>query len=251
MEYRKYVTVKDLLYKKFMSDKVFLGSREYNVNQNGKDYTIVVEKYKDFKVLDVAGKIKIFRLPQREDFIIWSDWVDVTDNPLYTVKNILNGSLSFSNSFLEGTDGTGKTTVTNALAEEGIITEDRCYDAITKHVMDEEAKQDARVASVENFLKNNPEKNVVFLYLSDRKEHHRRIFGRGRKPTKADLRAFAKQDRYLDIYDKLKHYNNLFLVDVVGKTPEQMKEIVKTIVLKKENVNQIKNSLQSKQDRVL
>ena len=77
------------------------------------------------------------------------------------VGNILSGSVVQTNTYIEGADGTGKTTAVNGLASRGVMTTDRCVQHITK-VMNQDDKK-IIVDSVQSFLESNPSAKVIFL----------------------------------------------------------------------------------------
>ena len=188
--------------------------------------TLIINRV--FFVQNINGIIDLFLIPTDSSIFINKDFLDVTNNILFDVDKICNNSLSVTNTYVEGADGTGKTTVVNGLAAKGVITIDRCVEHVTK-IMNQNNRQ-LIVDSVKSFLENNPSSKVIFLFVSDKEEHYKRIFSR-ELISEFDKTAFDLQEKYLYVYEKLKDYENLYLVDTHKKTPEQVQDECKQIAL--------------------
>ncbi|MBQ3158554.1 MAG: hypothetical protein IJB98_02550, partial [Clostridia bacterium] len=172
-----------------------------------------------FFIQNIDGVVELFLIPEGSNIFVNKDFLDVTNNPVFLVDNILSGSVVLTNTYIEGADGTGKTTAVNGLASRGVMTTDRCVQHITK-VMNQDDKK-IIVDSVQSFLESNPSAKVIFLYVSDREEHYKRIFSR-EMISDYDRTAFDLQEKYLYTYNRLKHFKNLYLVDTYNKSPEKV-----------------------------
>lgn len=232
--FNKFVCMKKNLKDRFLSGKKFIMSRSNDYEFNGKETKIITEEWLDeevgspFFIQNIDGIVELFLIPEDSNIFVNKDFLDVTHNPVFLVDNILSGSVVQTNTYIEGADGTGKTTAVNGLASRGVMTTDRCVQHITK-VMN----QDDRgliVNSVQSFLEANPTSKVIFLYVSDREEHYKRIFSR-EMISAYDRTAFDLQEKYLYAYDKLKHFKNLYLVDTYNKSPEQVQYECEKIAL--------------------
>lgn len=222
--FKRYIDVKEVMYKYFIKDKTLVNTEI--VHFNGVE--VKRDDYAEgFSVFWYDNKLRLYVIPENPGFKILEDMIDVTDNPHYKLSNIAKGGLFFTGAYIEGTDGTGKTTLTQGLAKKGIITEDRLVEQVSK-IMERDVPEQARLRSVEMFLKNNPDKKLIIMVLSDKKELKKRIFGRDRV-TEYDLRAVDKQDLYIQTYEKLKRYKNIYLVDILNRDKHEVQGIVADI----------------------
>ncbi|MFA6859782.1 MAG: hypothetical protein WCR30_00110 [Clostridia bacterium] len=224
-----YITLKDVLYKRFVLDKNYVSSELKEIVWNGKKNTIKIDLYKECRILNINDKIKLIYIPIDSNIFIYDDLVDVTKNPLFKIENILNGSLVFSDTIIEGADGVGKTTIATSLAQQGIIVKDRCVENISK-IMSDEMLQSKRNEIIEKFVKSNPNQKIVVIYMSDENEMWKRICSRERI-SEYDKKAIETQKHYLESFNRLKDYKNVFLVNCLNKTREDMFEIVKKITI--------------------
>lgn len=233
LDFKKYICMKKNLKDRFLSDKQLLDVQcdEYESEDS---FNIKTEIWLDpktgntFFIQNVDGIIDLFLIPSSSNIFINKDFLDVTKNSLYEIDNILNNSIAVTNTYIEGADGTGKTTVVNGLASRGIITIDRCVEYVTK-VMNQNDRA-LIVNSVRSFLEKNPTSKMIFLYVSDKDEHYKRIYNR-EIVSEFDKTAFELQDKYLYAYEKLKDYKNLYLVDTYNKTPEEVQKNCEAIAL--------------------
>lgn len=157
-----------------------------------------------------------------------NDFIDVTLNEKYLLKNIFKGSLKKTNVVIEGADGVGKSTLAKNLALEGILVQDRAVKEITQK-MREEISDITRINGVEEYLKEDEKRKVFFLYLSDEKVLKERIYTR-EFVSEFDKKAIIFQRLYLDTFDKLRNYKNLFLIDCLNKTEEDLLTEIKELI---------------------
>ena len=234
VKFKKYICMKKNLKDRFLSDKIFISNAENEVAYHGKNYKILSELWKDsktgeyFSIQNVSGIVELYFIPEKSNIFVNKDFLDVTKNLIYTQANILSGSVIKTNTYIEGADGTGKTTAVNGLAASGILTIDRCVEFVTK-IMNQNDRG-LIVNSVEYFLKNNPNADLIFLYVSNKDEHYKRIFNR-EIVSDYDKTAFELQEKYLYTYNALKQYKNLHLVDTFNKSMQQVQDECKAIAL--------------------
>mgnify|MGYP001111242964 CR=1 FL=1 len=213
---KTYIMLKDSAEKNFLLDKNILKKKAAFVN--GKKITI--EKYASFSSMDIQDTVRLFYIPEKSDVEVNKNFIEVTENRNYKVDNILKGSLRKTNLVIEGGDGAGKSTLVNELAQKGILTQDRAVEEVTRS-MKTYLTRDERIQKVERYLRNNPAKNLVFLYISDENVLHDRVFNR-EIVDEFDKEAIVTQRLYLDTYNTLKNYPNLFLVDGLNKNPQEI-----------------------------
>lgn len=226
-----YITLKENLMQKFLSDKALLTNEPevQIVNVNGVRKKIETYLYNGFNIVNVNNIVCLINIPQDSDIFVYRDFIDVTQNSRFDINNILNGTVNLANLVIEGTDGVGKTTVAKALAMRGWLCEDRCVSVITKN-MKPEISEDVRLNAVSSYLENNRMKKILFLHLSDENELLRRIYSRG-EVTEYDRQAVIFQRLYIETYMKLKDYTNLYLVDCSNKSISQMIEEIEKFIL--------------------
>lgn len=221
---KRYIALKDNLERIFLSDKKIINTKE--LYRCGKK--IIIEKYDGFYSVIILGVIRLFFISDKSTIKKHPDFIDVTSNELYNIKNIIGGSLKNTNIIIEGADGTGKSTLVNELAQMGYLCQDRAVYNITQSIR-EYIPKDKRLKDIKSFLVTNADKKVVFLYLSCEEELKRRIFSR-KEVTEYDKKAIVFQRLYLDTYDSLKSCENLYSIDVLNKTPKQLAdEVIKLI----------------------
>jgi len=237
LNFCKYVCMKKNLKDRFLSDKELIVTKYIDYQLDDKTYQIVAEEWLDTKtcrtffIHNINNIVDLFLIPTDSNIFVNRDFLDVTNNPKFEVNNICNNSVVVTNTYIEGADGTGKTTAVNGLAAKGIMTIDRCVEHITR-IMNQNDRQ-LIVDSVGTFLKNNPKTKVIFLYVSDKDEHYKRVYNR-ELISEYDKTAFELQEKYLYAYEKLKKYKNLYLIDTYNKTPEQVQVACEAIALGKD-----------------
>lgn len=220
---KKYVALKDNLERIFLLDKTNINS--YTLKK-GK-YIIQIKEYNGFSTVNIDGIITIFYFFD-ETQKPFNDFIDITLNEKYLLKNILRGSLKKINVVIEGADGVGKSTLVRQLANKGYITQDRAVREVTKK-MREEISIEERIESVKKYLYSNKERKLIFLFLSNEKELEDRINTR-EKISEYDKKALIFQRLYVDTYNQLSGIKNLYLLDCLGKTPvDLVNEIEKLI----------------------
>ena len=222
---RKYIALKDNLARIFIQDKRQIN--QYTLKKES--ITWLIKHYQTFITVEISG-IMIFYFFNEIGEKPFEDFIEVTSNKRFLLKNILQGSVTKLNLVIEGADGVGKSTIVKKLAEEGYLAQDRAVEEITKQ-MREEIPNDIRITRVREYLKTNIKRKVIFLYLSNVEELKKRIFSR-EKVSEYDKKAVIFQQLYLDTYTHLQNHNNLYLLDCSEKSPHQLlKEIKKLIEL--------------------
>lgn len=221
---KKYVALKDNLGRIFLSDKTKVDSYEVKIREN----EILVENYNGFSTVNINKKITIFYFSNEAKQKPFDDFIDVTQNSLYELKNILDGSLKQTNMVIEGADGVGKSTLVTELAYKGYITQDRAVKEVTRKMREEISKQN-RIQDVKEYLEEDTNRKLIFLYLSDENVLKQRIESR-ENISEYDKKALIFQRLYLDTYNELKDFSNIYIIDCLGKTPtELVKEIERLI----------------------
>lgn len=224
MNMKKYIALKDNLGRIFLSNKIKIDSYKVKIREN----IILVEIYEGFATVKINQIITIFYFFDETKERPFNDFIDITQNDLYSLKNILNGSLKNTNIVIEGADGVGKSTLVTELANNGYITQDRAVEEVTKK-MKEEVSREYRVQSVKEYLQMNRDRKLIFLYLSNQEVLKKRIESR-ENISEYDKKALIFQKLYLDTYNELENFDNIYIVDCLGKTPKDLsKEIVKLI----------------------
>lgn len=215
---KRYICVKKVLYERFMRDKSVI--KRYTKTLHGFKY--IVTYYGEFFTLDVVGIIKLFYFPENPSFFMYRDFIDVTNNSLYSLSSIVSGKIRNTGIILEGADGSGKTTLCKEFAKCGYLMEDRCVKSISK-IMEADIPLDQRVDSVKQFLVTHPNNIVIFLNNTDDKEIMRRIYSR-EEVSKYDMQALKKRDLYHETFMKLQKYeiNNIKEIDITNKSVKQI-----------------------------
>ena len=219
---KTYIALKDNLERIFLSDKVLI--RKWIIKKGSKE--VFVEKYKGFYSIKIPDIIRLFFISQNSTIKPHNDFIDVTGNKLYKISNILNGSLKKINIIIEGADGLGKSTLVNELAQQGYLSQDRAIHEVTQS-MREYIPKEIRVENVRKYLAENKNRRLIILYLSDEEVLRERILNR-EEISEYDKKAIIYQRLYIDTYFALKDFENIFLIDVLGKSPKQIAtEIIK------------------------
>lgn len=219
---KKYVALKDNLGRIFLSDKIKINSYKLNIGKN----EILVENYKGFLTININKIITIFFFSDGER--PFDDFIDVTQNDLYVLENVLKGSLKKTNIVIEGADGVGKSTLVAELAYKGYITQDRAVKEVTRKMREEIPKED-RIRDVKEYLEMDRNRKLVFLYLSDETVLRQRIESR-KNISEYDKKALIFQKLYLDTYNQLKSFDNIYVIDCLGKTPKDLVEEIEKLI---------------------
>lgn len=232
MKYKIYVSMKNNLLMHFRNNNLFIKKLNYTIFKNNKVFNITLEYYKGFSICNINNCIELIIYDVNSNIALFEDFIDVTNNYLYQIPNILNGSLHYTNAIIEGADGVGKTTITINLAKKGIIIYDRDVENITKKMKPHILKQQ-RINYVEKFLKADFNRKLIILYLSDEKELINRITNRG-NITDFDRNSLVFQQIYLETFYSLKNYPNIFLIDCshksINSVTYEVQELLKNFI---------------------
>lgn len=221
---KKYIALKDNLERIFLSKKTKTNSYTVKKEKN----SILVEHYDGFITVNINKIISIFYFFNETAEKPFDDFIDVTVNNMYSLNKILQGQLKKTNIVIEGADGVGKSTLVSLLAEKGYLTQDRAVKEVTQKMREEISKKE-RVENVKQYLEFDESRKLVFLYLSDEAELKKRINMR-ENISEYDKKALIFQKLYIDTYNQLKYFDNLYIIDCLGKTPlDLVKEIEKLI----------------------
>lgn len=170
-----------------------------------------------------------------QEYIPEETFIEVTDNPIYSNKNIANGSIKKSNVIVEGTDAVGKTTTISKLLADGIVCQDRCEKVISKNMLFDISNEKRGEEIYSEYFSKPNDFTILFLVNFDEKELMRRVTSRG-KISEFDLDAYKYGLLYKETYDYMcSNYNiknKLRLVDCTGLGIEEQYEKVKNSVLK-------------------
>lgn len=219
---KKYIALKDNLERIFLSKKIKTNSYIVRKEKN----SVLVEHYDGFITVNINQIISIFYFFNETAEKPFNDFIDVTINNMYSLKKILQGQLKKTNIVIEGADGVGKSTLVSLLAEKGYLTQDRAVKEVTQKMREEISNND-RVENVKKYLQFDKSRKLVFLYLSNEIELKKRINMR-ENISEYDKKALIFQRLYVDTYNQLKGYDNLYIIDCLGKTPlDLVKEIEK------------------------
>lgn len=221
---KKYITVKNNLERIFLSQRV--QNKTFQIIKEKQK--LIVEYYDSFIAVNITGIITIFYFFNDTCEQPHNDFIDVTLNEKYLLRNILKGSLKKINVIIEGADGVGKSTLAQNLAVEGILTQDRAVKEITQK-MREKIPDTIRINKVKQYLKEDKNRKVIFLYLSDEESLKKRIYSR-EVVSEFDKKAIIFQRLYLDTYYNLKNYKNLFLIDCLNKTEKDLLAEIKELI---------------------
>lgn len=213
---KKYIALKDNLERIYLSNKIKTDSYTLKKYEN----TILLECYSGFSTITINEEFTIFYFFDKTTQKPFNDFIEITSNPLYSLNNVLKGSLKKTNIIIEGADGVGKSTLVRKLANKGYLTQDRAVKEITQK-MREEIPTEIRVEAVKKYLQADKNRKLIFLYLSDERELKRRIDTR-EKISEYDKKAIIFQRLYLDTYNRLSHFNNVYIIDCLGKTPNEL-----------------------------
>ena len=159
---KKYVTLKDNLERIFLSKKKVIKS--YFLTKE--KHNLLIEYYTGFVTVRIEGIITIFYFFNETDEKPLNDFIDVTFNEKYKLRNILSGSLKKINLVIEGADGVGKSTLVKNLANKGYLAQDRAVKEVTQKIR-EEISSEERINGIKEYLQSDLNRKLVFLYLSD------------------------------------------------------------------------------------
>lgn len=226
---KMYIALKDNLNRIFLYDKILI--KVIIIKKD--DKKLYVEKYEGFYSIKIEEKdLRIFYIDENSKVKPYKDFIDVTSNNIYKISNILKDSINNMNTVIEGADGTGKSTLVNELAQQGYLCQDRAIREVTQS-MREEIPKDIRINNVKRYLEKDIKRNLVILYISDENVLKKRILNR-KDISEYDKKAIIYQKLYLDTFLSLKKYDNIFLVDGLGKNQKQIAtEVIKLIKSKK------------------
>ena len=221
---KKYVALKDNLGRIFLSDKIKIDSYKLKIGKN----EILVENYNGFSTVTINGNITIFYFSDETEQRPFNDFINVTQNKLYLLENVLKGSLKQTNIVIEGADGVGKSTLVAELAYKGYITQDRAVNEVTRKMREEIPKED-RIQGVKEYLEMDKNRKLVFLYLFDENVLKQRIESR-KNISEYDKKALIFQRLYLDTYNELKSFSNIYIIDCLGKTPAELVKEIENLI---------------------
>lgn len=221
---KKYVTLKDNLERIFLSKKKKIKSC-FLTKEN---HNLLIEYYNGFITVHIEGIITIFYFLNETDEKPLNDFIDVTSNEKYQLKNILSGSLKKMNLVIEGADGVGKSTLIRNLANKGYLAQDRAVKEVTQK-MREEISSEERIRGIKEYLLSDLNRKLVFLYLSDEAVLKERINSRP-LITEFDKKALIFQRLYVDTYNQLSNYKNLYILDCLNKTPDELTKMIEKLI---------------------
>lgn len=220
---KKYIALKDNLERIFLLGKTKTNS--YTLKK-GK-HSMLIEEYNGFSTVNIDEIITIFYFFDETEKT-FNDFIDITLNEKYLLKNILRGSLKKINVVIEGADGVGKSTLVRQLANKGYITQDRAVREVTQK-MREEISNKERIESVKEYLYSDKKRKLIFLFLSNEKELEGRINMR-EKISEYDKKALIFQRLYVDTYNQLSNIKNLYIIDCLGKTPLDLVDEIEKLI---------------------
>ena len=116
---KKYITVKNNLERIFLSQRV--QNKTFQIIKEKQK--LIVEYYDSFIAVNITGIITIFYFFNDTCEQPHNDFIDVTLNEKYLLRNILKGSLKKINVIIEGADGVGKSTLINGIFKEELTKE--------------------------------------------------------------------------------------------------------------------------------
>ena len=223
----RYLSLKDALDDRINNEIHLFGSSTSKVSYN-ESYDTLKTYYADECTIYNLRGITLYDVRNDSPFIRYEDLINVTNDEKFTFNGILSNKAFDAKVIVEGADGTGKSTATRSLAiNNGIICKDRCARHISRCMSNDELSLNDKTEKIYNFIKNNPDTDILFLYLSDIEEMQKRIFSRPRI-TDYDRKAIETQKNYLNVYKNLSFLNNLYLYDVIDKSKDEVKAIVKS-----------------------
>ena len=208
---KKFIALKDNLQRIFHNDKNVIKT----VITKRDNVEAIINYYEGFFTITLK-EITIFYFLDNSKVKPFNDFIEVTGNKKYKIENIIKGEVIKTNIVIEGADGVGKST----LVKELYLTQDRAVKQITQK-MRQEIPVEERIGSVKKYLNEDKERKVIFLYLSDEKVLKNRVEGR-ENISEYDKKALIFQRLYVDTYNHLKDYNNLHIIDCLGKSPIQL-----------------------------
>ena len=223
---KKYVVVRE----DSLNDILMVGKAINNYKYDKKIVTQYEYKENRFIIEKYSNNLIIVKSTQSLNY---KGFIDVTNNKLFLDENIDN--LKFTNIFIEGTDGVGKTTTITNLAEQGIICLDRSNFICQYMLFD--VSMEERISAYKKFFKNNPSYSVIFLVNNSKEELENRINKRN-KISEYDKLAYEYNKLYLDTYreySKIDLDNKIKLIDCTNLTIEEQLKKVKNYILRRCN----------------
>lgn len=249
-KYRKFETSNDIKFTRSKKKGEITSVEEIQENEflNNTRKQIIVKNRTRYKSGDYIIEIDEFLKPAEftmvevsthngklQEYIPEETFMEVTDNPIYSNKNIANGSIKKSNVIVEGTDAVGKTTTISKLLADGIVCQDRCEKVISKNMLFDISNEKRGEEIYSEYFSKPNDFTILFLVNFDEKELMRRVTSRG-KISEFDLDAYKYGLLYKETYDYMcSNYNiknKLRLVDCTGLGIEEQYEKVKNSVLK-------------------
>lgn len=221
---KKFIALKDNLSRIFLSDKTRINTNSIHLQNQ----LILIDFYKeDFLTVTIMG-ITVFYFYNNSKVKPFNDFIDITSNEKYKLKNIICNSLLKTNIIIEGADGIGKSTLVMELAHMGYITQDRAVNEITRKIR-KEIPLNERLKSISDYLSYDKYRKVIFLFLSDESILENRINSR-ENISEFDKRALEFHRLYIDTYFHLRHYENLYLIDCFNKSPLELALEIKSLI---------------------
>lgn len=221
---RKYIALKDNLERIFLSKKTKINS--YTLSKQ--NTSIIVTHYNGFITVNVNKIITIFYFLNHTEEKPFEDFIDITVNSKYQIKNILKGSLKKLNIVIEGADGVGKSTLVKKMANQGYLTQDRAVKEVTQQ-MREEIPNKERINEIKKYLQSDLNRKLIFLYLSDETILENRINSR-ESISEYDKKALISQRLYVNTYNCLSDFKNLYIIDCLDKTPENLVKMIEELI---------------------
>lgn len=167
-----------------------------------------------------------------ETYISPKGFIEVSNTKTYENYGIYHGSIISNSTIIEGTDGVGKTSVIEALIQEGIICQDRCMDVISKNMLFHISMEE-RVKIYSEYLKKL-DKNIIILVNNSKEELEERINKR-EKLSEYDTEAFRYNQLYFDTFQYMKKkgmlQGKMHLVDCTHMDLETQINAVRNVIL--------------------
>lgn len=228
----RYLSLKDALDDRINSEINIFGCSSCEISFNGVEDYLKTYYANECTVYNLRG-ITLYDVRDDSPFIRYEDLIDVTNDERFTFDGILSNKAYDAKVIVEGADGTGKTTATRLIAiNDGAICRDRCARGISRVMSDDNLSLNDKTEKIYDFVIKNSDTDILFLYLSDTLEMQRRIFSRPRI-TDFDRKALKTQENYINVYNNLSFLNNLYLYDVIGKSKDDVRNIIKSHVRKR------------------
>lgn len=226
----KYLTTKQVLIDRILHESIFVNQVFDYSFVDGRYHYTVIDTYNTCKYFQLDNGLSFFEIAHDSPLLMYNDLFDISFNERYTLENMYSGFVVNGDVIIEGTDGTGKSSISKILAlDYGILCEDRNVKGISKHISNDISMQ-IRMEIIAGFLESSIEKEIVILILSDLDELKKRIYARERV-SEYDKMALESQKKYIIIFNELiKKYSNVHLFDTFGKSIEETKDYVLSLV---------------------